>query len=506
MALNGRLEDMNLLEILQIVAFSKKTGTLRVESPMATGAVLFRDGRVLHTLCSRPEGLTPDNDFVDPPSEATVRATLRELFALREGRFEFRLVEALPARWEGIDVSELLALEGIDPQELMLELARELDEDRKDTFRLLESTEGVGASRPSAESEDGFHSLADVTVVLVDDEPMVLRALEREIASAGPAVETANGTEEAWELVDSLLRSGRPLVLVTDLSMLTSAHDSFEGGFEIVEKMRKNKARAPVILMAESLSSEVRVRARELGVHKVAFKPALTKLDPEEYESDLAAFGRLLTKEIASTMAESALQPPSAEPDLNYDVIFDFLKTMTDQLTSPANGISRMILRVASRYVERCLVFLIRGGRATGLAGIHHGRPAARVVEKVREMSFDIQEVQGFAEVVYTRRAVRFDRESELWPDVLEPGRAREVALFPLLHSHETLAILCCDNPNTGTALGKLSGLELFLVQAGMALENASLHRKLDALSPRYTIEDQGPLTQELNPLVRGDG
>ena len=28
MALNGRLEDLNLLEILQIIAFSKKTGTL----------------------------------------------------------------------------------------------------------------------------------------------------------------------------------------------------------------------------------------------------------------------------------------------------------------------------------------------------------------------------------------------------------------------------------------------------------------------------------------------
>jgi CheY-like chemotaxis protein len=506
MALNGRLEEMNLLEILQIVAFSKKTGTLRVESPMATGAVLFRGGRVLHAVSSRSEGLAPDNDFTAAPSEESVRSTLRELFALREGRFEFRLLTVLPETWEGLEVPEALALEGIDPQELMLELARELDEDRQDTTRLLESTDGAQRLSDSPESEDAFHSLADVTVVLVDDEPPVLHALEREIATSGASVETANGIEEAWELVDSLLRSGRPLVLVTDLSMLTSAGDSFEGGFEIVERMRKSRANAPVILMAESLSSEVRVRAKELGVSKVAFKPALTKLDPEEYESDLAAFGRLLKREIVTTVSETAFRTPSADPDLNYDVIFDFLKTMTDQLTSPANGISRMILRVASRYVERSLLFLVRGGRAQGLAGIHHGRPTARVVEKVREMSFHVQEIQGFAEVVYSRRGVRFDRENELWPDILEPGRAREVALFPLLHNHEALAILCCDNPNTGTALGKLSGLELFLVQAGMALENASLHRKIEALSPRYSIDDQGPLTQELNPIVRDDG
>ena len=34
MALNGRLEEMTLLEILQIVAFSKKTGTLEDQGPL----------------------------------------------------------------------------------------------------------------------------------------------------------------------------------------------------------------------------------------------------------------------------------------------------------------------------------------------------------------------------------------------------------------------------------------------------------------------------------------
>ena len=47
MALKGKLEDMPLLEILQIIAYSKKSGLLRVESSLASGGVLFEAGNVL---------------------------------------------------------------------------------------------------------------------------------------------------------------------------------------------------------------------------------------------------------------------------------------------------------------------------------------------------------------------------------------------------------------------------------------------------------------------------
>ncbi len=45
--LKGRLEDLPLLDILQIVAFSKKTGYLSVEGPLGRGAILFKNGLVL---------------------------------------------------------------------------------------------------------------------------------------------------------------------------------------------------------------------------------------------------------------------------------------------------------------------------------------------------------------------------------------------------------------------------------------------------------------------------
>ena len=46
MGLQGRLEDLPFLDMLQIAAFSQKSGCLRVEGPLGSGAVVSADGLV----------------------------------------------------------------------------------------------------------------------------------------------------------------------------------------------------------------------------------------------------------------------------------------------------------------------------------------------------------------------------------------------------------------------------------------------------------------------------
>lgn len=515
MALNGRLEDMNLLEILQIVAFSKKTGTLELTSSLARGAVLFRNGHLLCAFSSASfhvvESLSerPMDDERRALLEHQMRTALRELTALREGRFEFRIRRELPTRWAGLDVATFLASDGIDPQQILLELAHELDEAREDTERLFEDQrKGEPLDPPTAEREeppaDPPKPAVPTTVLLVDDEPLVLQVVGEEISGEGLSIETASDTPAALESMERLSRSGQRLVLLTDLSIPTSANDSFEGGFELVGRLRAIQSEAPVLLMAESLSPSARERARVLRVRKIAFKPALTKLDPDEYRADLRSFAKVVRRELQGLLTLTTKMEPgrSKEPELNHDVIFDFLSTMTEQLTSPANGISRMVLRVASKYVERALLFLVKSSEARGLAGIREGQPTSQVTELARVLRFELQGVRPFAEVVYSRECVRIEDSRELGRG-FDPGNASEAMLFPLLLNHEVLAVLYCDNPNTGAPLGKLTGLQLFLVQAGMALENASLRRKVQSLEHRYSLEDQGPLTEELTPIVR---
>ena len=75
--------------------------------------------------------------------------------------------------------------------------------------------------------------------------------------------------------------------------------------------------------------------------------------------------------------------------------------------------------------------------------------------------------------------------------------------LLPILNNNEVVLVVLCDNPNSGGPIGNLAGLALFLTQAGMAMENAALHKKLRSVEDRYSLEDQGPLTQKHNRIVR---
>ena len=516
MALNGQIEDLNLLEILQIVAFSKKTGTLEVRGARARGSVLFRSGRLLCAFSSSTAAAvrwlagTP----LDPAGQADlvsqIRISLRELVALREGRFEFRLYRSLPLQWGGLDASSFLMGDGIDAQEILLGLAREIDEARRDTTRLLETPDALEAGEPEGLSFDepppGGVSLAEagLTVLVVDDEPLVVQIVSQELEDAGCVVVSAGGTVEAIDRISLLVSRARAsLLVVTDAGMPTSTGARFDGGLELIERLREMDAATPVLLMAETLSAETRSRARSLGVQKIAFKPTLTKLDPEEYGADLRSFARALRRVLSDIALASRHRQvsPCEEPGLDHEAIFDFLKSMTEKLAAPAQGITRMILSVAAKYAERAVLFLVREGRASGLAGAHHGRPTAEVVSEVRAIAFELQHVQPFAEAVYSRNPVRLEQSEPVVP-ALDPGRAREQALFPLLHNHEVLAVLYCDNPVTGAPLSKLRGLSLFLVQAGMALENASLNRKLQSMETRFSLENQGPLTEELAPIV----
>ena len=513
MALNGRLEDLNLLEILQIIGFSKKTGTLKVESTLASGAVLFQDGIILCAFSTSTPIVSPLAGMTLNESRALllqdeIRIALRELVALREGQFEFTLTSEPPTYFEGMDVSGFLVAGGVDPQTLILELARELDTARKDSTSLLEPAEEVTKYVERERKTERTPQLIehpDITVLLVDDEPKVLDIVGTELKRSGCCVLTAGSAAEALERLGTLVASETPAVLVTDVAMPSSGGDSFEGGFEVVEKLKElTEGRGLAMVMTESLSSEARARARKLGVRKVAFKPALAKLDTDEYVADLESFTKMLAHELNELVArEDADSAEPKAPELNHDVILDFLKTMTDQLAKPKQGIARMVLRVGTKCCERTVLFIVKGPRARAFAAVRRGRPAKGATEEVKDLAFELQDVHPFAEVVYSRSRASGSHDAHPLPSGFDRGHAKVYELLPILSNHEVVSIVLCDNPNSGRPTGNLSGLALFLTQMGMAMENAALHKKLSSFEGEYSLENQGPLTQKHIPAIR---
>ena len=519
--LKGQLEDLPLIDMLQIVAFAQKTGYMQIAGPQGGGGIVFARGLVvcaysrstikyLHQIADDPLGAQNVTIL-----RKQIETSLRELAALKEGRFHFQVTESVPTELEGIPVASFAIENGINPEGLLLELAKELDDERNEAAELLESTGSTDTpadttppeARPPTGKTEVFTRPAlepptesetpQPPVLLVDDEPLVREILGNVLRDAGYRVYISTGPAEAMGMANEIAISGQRFLVVTDLSMPTTTGKSFRGGLEVARSIKHNDYEASILLMAEKLSPKVRSRAKSFGIKRIAMKPALSKLDPEVYERDLRDFGtaiiRLLHGLGTTEPTEEADPTPSVVEDKSSAPFLDYIASMTERLLDPKRSIdvSRLVLQVASKYLERCVLFLIRGDKACGIGGFGFLSTKEASIEAAQAISFNIQQTRPFAEVAYSRKSDRFSADLDSLQACLYSsigrGRASECILIPMVNNSEVLVILYGDNARSGRPIGRLRGLELFIGQAGITLENTYLHSKLRAFEAKLS-------------------
>ena len=147
MSLTGNLEDLPLLDILQIVSFSKKTGYLSIRTPRrARAPSSSEDGFVVSAFSGETPPLDPRAAQLPPEGRGQllrerIEIALEQLIRLREGQFSFSLTDE-PPREVGAarHRARRRCATGINAQELLLDLARGMDEDRRDSTAALEAS------------------------------------------------------------------------------------------------------------------------------------------------------------------------------------------------------------------------------------------------------------------------------------------------------------------------------------------------------------------------------
>ena len=174
MTLTGNLEDLPLLDILQVVSFSKRTGWLTIRTGAGEGAVVFKGGLVVSCFTWDSPPVEPATRSLPPEDRAAIIRTrieeaLEQLIRLHEGEFGFSLAEEIPAFVDAHDITDETLRVGINPQELLLELTRGMDEDRR-------------------------HSTAAVEVSFAEPEPEALSALA-DIGEPEDIIETEDSVE-----------------------------------------------------------------------------------------------------------------------------------------------------------------------------------------------------------------------------------------------------------------------------------------------------------------------
>jgi CheY-like chemotaxis protein len=527
-ALSGFLDDVDLDEVLRVIALSRRSGLLDVDggdgdntdgraelhfvtgrlvrarlhdTVETVGSMLVRAGvldererdaaieaETLEDLVARIErgrGARQLLVRVDDAISQGLEDAVSRVLAWRQGSFTFRVTHetSAPLRYPGDTAFTLPA--GVDAEELSREAKRRRAERNSDPL----ASFGVKKSRPKTMVP------GRPEVLVVDDDPIFLAAVERVLGEAGVSMVTMPSAQRAIDRVTSAVDDGVQAIVV-DLVMPRSNGRGILGGLELLRAAHAHGAGSRVFLALEEAHDDAERLATSLGAGVLRkptardelagfLNPVLLRLD----RPPLAVAGFDLARELSRELPDS--DDWRAEWHDNHDDNFkslETLKALLVELNNPSfdEEIPLLLLRFASAFFVRGALFSVDHARRelVGLGGFGvGGSDPGRLVRSIRiPLSADTVFARAIAERCGLRQAFWDSEWNTRLASLLGGPRPREVYTAPLTSPRGLEGVLYADNGTDPRPFPDIALLEIFLQQAAAALERAMLSRELHTL------------------------
>ncbi len=291
--LHGKLDELGLDEILQIVGVSRRTGILTLKSKGREAVLYFRDGllvRVTSTgfqqslgellvrkgavasevlqqalIVQQQQGFQQrigtilhqhfkvDLLMIEQTVREQITNVLMTLFAWTEGSFDCSSCDV-----ETVDAAYL------DPVQLILELGDNAPDQLLATGIQMQNDLGADKGQEPSEPIVQSPQPARPALVVVDDDTAMAEAL-----AAGLQVwfdtTSFSRSEEALVKIDALCRSGnRPVVLV-DLIMPKMDGSGVLGGLELIHLLHKNFNPITIVTLSDFHHADAVQELSDLG-------------------------------------------------------------------------------------------------------------------------------------------------------------------------------------------------------------------------------------------------
>ncbi len=299
--LHGKLEELGLEEILQILGVSRSTGILTLNSRNREALLEFRDGLVVRASSTgfkqnlgellirdglittelleqaltmqqsqgvrQRVGVILHSNFnvnllmIEQAVRQQIRNVLLALFLWVDGTFIFTRCEVIV-----VDAAYL------DPMQLILEEGELLSEQRVIDGHLQADTSNVVDNLSEIAQEVPSQTVKTVPVlVVVDDDKIMAEAVADEFTQwFSPCPVT--GTEEALIKIDSLFRSGVPHLVIVDMIMPKMDGSGMLGGLELIRLLHRNFSGIRMVVISDFNHLEAVAEIKMLG-HPFVLKP-----------------------------------------------------------------------------------------------------------------------------------------------------------------------------------------------------------------------------------------
>jgi CheY-like chemotaxis protein len=587
-SLLGRLEDLSLTDIVQIVFLSRRTGVLEIIDDRGRHTVLFRGGLVVNASSpSHPDLITwlEQRELVPAGSAATLRKmeesgiptgtaavelnlisnddlatairarivdVVTPLATSREGEFNFILSESMNAVDIEYDADALFKEGGFSPQKIIgsadgekIKPLRGLEESLKVGKALLRgvappettpaslnlglASETAASNNvvqfPNREEEPRFAPVPDEeppipdisdeppqrpdvradksgqfkvagglfeietpeaqfrNVVLFERNPLVRVAAKRAFTKKGVKISQYGSLEDVRNAMTDLFRSNSFFVTFLE-------HTPDDASVRLLQQLKRKNPRLPVVIVDNEADLRRRHDLLRAGADLYLTKPAPARLQPGLAEEELSLFADelVLFSERAFQQWEQMTGGYGADAGRKFYELaskdsversFNVLKQLINELSNPNDigQVSATILRLSAEYVDRGALFMANDDSFIGLGGFGitgggdemDGRVKhVRIARAAPSILNDVAQ-HGAAHRGKMRKT---DANVQLI-NSLGGMLPTEVVALPIMHANRTIGILYGDNAEHRAPIDSVSGLEIFLSQAGYAFGNA---------------------------------
>jgi|GEM_PF-326236 len=349
-------------------------------------------------------------------------------------------------------------------------------------------------------------------MVIVDDDPFLIESLQHHLSGKGYQVRGFDKASSALKYVQQTVDMGiKPEAVVADLIMPDQEGSSTLGGLEVLEKIRGISPSLPVYLMTDYENAPARERAYELGARFFFTKPKSSQLDEDYNSPELVNFVQVLESAVLSEKGPEKTEESEEEADGDLvnlgdelrrefgeevhpideegDVVpsrgLHMLKSMISELNDPSSSgqITLLILRFASELMNRSVIFLVAKNTLAGLGQFGLDIPDVDPQKHVRQIRIPLNQPSIFREAIQKRLPLKKPLKSNKWNDYLVETlggqRPSEVFVAPIIAGGKIAALIYGDNVPDDKEIGDTESLEIFLAQAGLAMEKALLEMRL---------------------------
>jgi len=332
---------------------------------------------------------------------------------------------------------------------------------------------------------------ASITAIVIIDPN--LAALEWQKSVLGPICQRIHifqRSENGIARIRQYLRRGdAPHVLVSN-DVPSDPLSGIDGPTDLMQRLRAHAPRMPIFLVRSG-------DANAEGSFETLRRPANHQLANRRSWERLEAAGAELRAALArghDVASPASVATGSAATETPADRFsassLRRLKSMSDRLRDPTvrGEVLSLILEFAAESFSRVAIFMVRDDDAVGMAQSGLERAGGPGNEAFREIVIPARGPSWFRNVLDRREGLRAppsDEGDRELAELLGGSIPQQAYVAPIESSHRVVALVYVDNLPDDAPIAETASLEIFLHEAGLALERALLERALADASGR---------------------